>query len=46
VAERFIGGRPIGRVVGEKEMEFGWAKLNYQDQKKLKISLDTDLLPR
>ncbi|HEX7855144.1 MAG TPA: SRPBCC domain-containing protein [Sphingobium sp.] len=35
VAERFMDGRPIGPVVGPKAMDFGWAKLNEQYQKKL-----------
>lgn len=33
VAERFIDGRPIGRVVGEKAMEFGWTELDDQYRK-------------
>lgn len=35
VAERFMDGQPIGRVVGQKAMAFGWAKLDEQYQAKL-----------
>lgn len=35
VAERFMDGRPIGRVVGQKAMAFGWKKLNEQYQAEL-----------
>ena len=37
VAERLMDGRPIGRVVGQKAMEFGWAKLNEQYGVKLSM---------
>lgn len=38
VAERFMDGRPIGRVVGQKAMAFGWAKLNERYGEKLETS--------
>lgn len=35
VAERFLDGRPIGRIVGQDAFKYGWAKLNEEYQKKL-----------
>jgi hypothetical protein len=28
VLDRFVGGKPIGRIVGGDAMKFGWPKLN------------------
>lgn len=38
VAEHFMDGRPIGRVVGQKALEFGWTELNDQYRERLKIA--------
>ncbi len=36
VADRYLDGQPIGRVVGQRAMEFGWADLDRQYQETLK----------
>jgi uncharacterized protein YndB with AHSA1/START domain len=38
VAERFMDGQPVGRIVGNKALEFGWAELNDRYQDKLKAA--------
>lgn len=35
VLERFLDGRPVGRIVGPKAMEFGWMMLKEQYGEKL-----------
>jgi uncharacterized protein YndB with AHSA1/START domain len=35
VAERFLDGRPIGRIVGKEALNHGWAELNAAYQAEL-----------
>lgn len=35
VLERFLDGRPVGRIVGEAAASYGWEKLNAEYQEKL-----------
>ena len=35
VAERFMDGRPVGRIVGNEAFDYGWAKLNADYQEEL-----------
>jgi uncharacterized protein YndB with AHSA1/START domain len=36
VAERFLDGKPVGRIVGREALDYGWEKLNAAYQEKLR----------